>query len=143
MILINLQKAFNTINHDILLLKISLLRFADRSINCFKSYRSNTSFRVNVYGKYSCIAKIDCGLPQGSLLGSLLFLLYVKDMKQAENCDLFLYADSSCLVYQHNNVKEIETNLNKNSSDVCHWFVDNKLNIHFREDKIYTIWHKT
>ena len=64
-------------------------------------------------------------------------------MKQAENCDLFLYADGSCLVYQHNNVKEIEANLNKNSSDVCHWFVDNKLNIHFKEDKIYTIWHKT
>ena len=56
-------------------------------------------------------------------------------MKQAVDCDLFLYADDSCLVYQHKNVKEIEKNLNYNFSDVCHWFVDNKLSIHLGEDK--------
>ena len=56
-------------------------------------------------------------------------------MKQAADCDLFLYADDSCLVYQHKDVKEIERNLNKNFSNVCDWFVDNKLSIHFGEDK--------
>ena len=56
-------------------------------------------------------------------------------MKQAVDCDLFLYADDSCLVYQHKDVKEIERNLNKNFSDVCDWFVDNKLSIHLGEDK--------
>ena len=55
-------------------------------------------------------------------------------MKQAVDCDLFLYADNSCLVYQHRDVKEIERNLNKNFSDVCDWFVDNKLNVHLGED---------
>ena len=114
---------------------MSALRFSDRSINWFKSYLSNRSFQVNVQGKYSCIAKIDCGVPQGSILGPLLFLLYVNDMKQAVDCDLFLYADDSCLVYQHKDVKEIERNLNKNFSDVCDWFVDNKLSIHLGEDK--------
>ena len=135
MIPIDLQKAFDTINHNILLRKMSTLRFSDRSINWFQSYLSNRSFRVNVQGKYSCIAKIDCGVPQGSILGPLLFLLYVNDMKQAVDCDLFLYADDSCLVYQHKDVKEIERNLNKNFSNVRDWFVDNKLSIHFREDK--------
>ena len=48
-------------------------------------------------------------MPQGSILGPLLFLLYVNDMKQAVSCDLFfLYADDSCLVYQYNGVSEIE-----------------------------------
>ena len=56
-------------------------------------------------------------------------------MKQAVDCDLFLYADDSCLVYQHKDMKEIERNLNKNFSNVCDWFVDNKLSIHFGEDK--------
>ena len=55
-------------------------------------------------------------------------------MKQAVDCDLFLYANDSCLV-QHKDVKEIERKLNKNFSDVCYWFVDNKLSIHFGEDK--------
>ena len=67
-ILINLQKkTFDTINHGILLKKMSALRFSDRSKNWFKSYISNRSFRVNVKGKYSCIAKIDCGVSQGSI----------------------------------------------------------------------------
>ena len=114
---------------------MSALRFSDRSINWFQLYLSNRSFRVNVQGKYSCIAKIDCGVPQGSILGPLLFLLYVNDLKQAVDCDLFLYADDSCLVYQHKDVKEIERNLNKNFSNVCDWFVDNKLSIHFGEGK--------
>ena len=111
MILIDLQKAFDTINHSILLRKMSALRFSDRSINWFQSYLSNRSFRVNVQGKYSCIAKIDCGVPQVSiLLGPFLFLLHVNDMKQAVDYDLFLNADDSCLVYQHKDVKEIERN---------------------------------
>ena len=81
--------------------------FSDRSIIWFQSYLSNRSFRVNVQGKYSCIAKIDCWVPQGFILGPLLFLLYVNDLKQVVDCDLFLYADDSCLVYQHKDREEI------------------------------------
>ena len=47
---------------------------------------------------------------RGSILGPLLLLLYVNEIKQAVNCDLFLYADDSCLVYQHNDVSKIEQN---------------------------------
>ena len=56
-------------------------------------------------------------------------------MFQAVDCELFLNVDDSCLVYQHRYVKVIDTKLNKNFSNVCDWFVDNKLNIHFGEDK--------
>ena len=56
-------------------------------------------------------------------------------MPQAVHCELFLYSDDSCLVYQHRDVKAIDTKLNKNFSSVCDWFVDNKLSIHFGEDK--------
>ena len=143
MILIDLQKAFDTINHDILLRKMASLGFSNHSIMWFQSYLSDRSFRVNIKNKYSSTAKIECGVPQGSILGPLLFLLYVNDMKQAVNCDLFLYADDSCLVYQHNDVSKIEQNLNKNFSDICDWFVDNKLSIHFGEDKTKCIIYGT
>ena len=85
--------------------------------------------------KYSSTAKIECGVPQGSILGSLLFLLYVNDIKQTVDCDLFLYADDSCFVYQHKDVSKIEQKLNKNFSNICDWFADNQLSIHFGEDK--------
>ena len=92
-------------------------------------------FRVNIKNKYSSIAKIECGVPQGSILGPFLFFFYVHDMKQAVDCDLVLYADDSCLVYQHNDVSKIQQNLNKNFLNIYDWFVDNKLSIHFGKDK--------
>ena len=85
---------------------MSALRFSDHSINCFKSYLLNRSFRVNIKDTYSCITKIDSGVPQESILGSLLFLLFVNDMNQAADCDSCLYADDLYLVYQHKNLKK-------------------------------------
>ena len=94
---------------------------------------------MNVKSKYSSTAKIECAVPQGSILGPLLFLLYVNDMKETVGCDLYPYADDSCLVYQHNDVSKIEHNQNKNFSNICDWFVNNKLSIYFEEDKIECI----
>ena len=70
---------------------MSTLRFSDRSINWFQSYLSNRSFRVNVQGKYSCIAIIDCGMPQRSILGPLLFLLYVKNLPDKSSIPAALF----------------------------------------------------
>ena len=60
-------------------------------------------------------------------------------MPQSVNCELLLYADDTCLISQHNDIKEIENQLNKNFSLICDWFVDNKLIIHFGEDKTKSI----
>ena len=76
---------------------MTFLGFSNHPIMWFQSYFSDRSFRVNIKSKYSITAKIECGLPQGSILGSLLFLLYGNDMKHAANCDLFLNIDDSCL----------------------------------------------
>ena len=56
-------------------------------------------------------------------------------MKQAVNCDVLLYADDSCLAYQHNEISKIEQNLNKNFLNILDWLVENKLSIHFGEYK--------
>ena len=132
MILVGFKKGFDTVNHDVLLRKLSSLGFSNHSIMWFQSYLSDRRFQVNIKNRYFSTAKIECGVPQGSILRALLFLSYVNDMKQAANWDLFLCADDFCFVYQHNNVIKIEQNVNKN---ICDWFVDNTLNIHFREDK--------
>ena len=67
--------------------------------------------------------------------GTTLFLLYINDMPQAVDCELLLYADDTCLIFQRKNITEIEMALNKNFSMLCHWFVDNKLSIYFSEDE--------
>ena len=60
-------------------------------------------------------------------------------MSQAVKCDLFLYADDTCLVCQHKYINKIENQLNEDFSNICDWFVDNKLSIHFGEDKTKSI----
>ena len=74
-------------------------------------------------------------VPQGSILGPLLFPIYVNDMPQAVKWNLFWYADGSCLVFHGKNVKEIEKQLNEDFTNISEWFVDNRLSIHFGKDK--------
>ena len=139
MILIDLQKAFDTINHEILIKKMKCLGFSKGVTLWFKSYLSNRKFKVNLNQIFSEPGNLSCGVPQGSILGPLLFLLNRNDLPQSVNCELLLYADDTCLIFQHNDIKEIENQLNKNFSLICEWFVDNKLSIHFGEDKTKSI----
>ena len=139
MILIDLQNAFDTIDHDILLKKLSALGFSNNTIGWFKSYLSNRLFRVNLGNCYSDPSNITCGVPQGSILGPLLFLICVNDMAQAVKSNLFLYADDSCLIFQGKDLKEIKKQLNEDFTNICEWFVDNRLSIHFDEYKTKSI----
>ena len=96
-ILIELPKAFNTIDHNILLLKMPSLGFSREVIDWYKSYLSKRKFHINVYEKFSTSDNWQCRVPQGSILGPLLFLLYINNIPQAVDCDLFLSADDTCL----------------------------------------------
>ena len=76
MILIDLEKAFDTINHG--------------GITWFQSYLSERIFFISIENQLSDYGRISCGVPQGSILGPLLFLIYINDMSQAVNSNLFL-----------------------------------------------------
>ena len=139
MILIDLQKAFDTIDHDILLQNLYAICFSKHSVNWFWSYLTNRTFLVNLGNVFSQPACVSSGVPQGSILGPLLFLLYINNMSQAVKCNLFLYADDTCLVCQHKDINEIEKQLNKDFESICDSFVDNKLSIHIGDDKTKSI----
>ena len=77
--------------------------------------------------------------PQSSILGPLLFLLYVNNMHGTISCEMLLYADDTCLVFQAKDLDTISDKLNTEFNKLCDWFVDNKLTIHFGDDKTKSI----
>ena len=111
MILIDLQKAFDTIDHEIFLNKIKCLGFPNSSVSWYKSYLESRYFKVNIGSSLSEKEEFRCGVPQRSIIGPLMFLIYINDMAQAVGCDLYLFADDACLVYTGTDIKEIEYNL--------------------------------
>ena len=92
-------------------------------------------FRVNLGNCYSDPSNITCRIPQGSILGPLLFFIYVNDIPQAVKSSLFLYTHDSCLAFQGKDVIEIEKQLNGDFTNICERFVDSRLSFHFGEDK--------
>ena len=93
---------------------------------------------INLENSSSEVSSI-CGVPKGSILGPLLFLIYINDMLMTVKCNLLLYVDDTCLVFQSNNVKDIENQLNEDFGNICGKFVDNKLSIHFRKGETSSI----
>ena len=123
MILIDLQKAFDTIDHDILLQKLYAIGFSKHTVNWLQSYLSYRSFLVNVGNNFSQPASVSCGVPQGSMTCHKL-----------SNVICF-YMLMIRLVFQHKDINKIENQLNKDFSNICDWFVDNKPSIQFGENK--------
>ena len=93
MVLIDLQKAFDTVQYDILLNKLKAMGFSDTSLQWLRSYLVGREQVVDVEGTLSSPLKSTCGVPQGSILGPLFFVLCVNDMLAAIDCILFLFAN--------------------------------------------------
>ena len=113
MILIDLQKASDPIDHEILLQKLKAITFLESIIKWFKSHASERIFLINIENELSEFARISCVEQEGSILGPLLFLIYINNMPQAVSSTLLLYVDDSCILYQHKDVVKIETRLSE------------------------------
>ena len=134
MILVDIQKAFDTSDHGVLLEKMKYFGFRASVIKWFESYLPSRKFLICIDNVFSEAGTLKYGVPQGSFLRPLLFLLYVNDLPQS-----YCYADDTCIFYQNEDVKKVENVSNKEFSLLCQWFVDNKLSIHFGEDKAKSI----
>jgi ribonuclease P/MRP protein subunit RPP40 len=99
-------------------------------IKWFRSYLTGRNQSVLVNGTMSEPSMVTCGVPQGSVLGPLLFMLYVNDMEAAVTCKLLLYADDSALLVSGKDISYIESVLSEELQNVSNWLVDNKLSLH-------------
>ena len=95
---------------------LQLLGFSNNAINWFRSYFPNRTFHLNLNNYMSSSGKILCGVPQGSILEPLFFLININDMPQAVESNLFIYVDDSGLVFQHKDINKTIQQLNKSFS---------------------------
>lgn len=130
MVLLDLQKAFDTVDHSILLMKLSAAGLGKDILRWFNSYLSDRRQLVDVSGVHSSTANISCGVPQGSILGPLLFLIYVNDMSAVVKNKLLLYADDSGILVSGKCKADVERALEEDLHLVSEWLVDNKLSLH-------------
>ena len=112
-VMIDLQKAFDTVDHSILENKLKAIGLDGNAIAWFDAYLTNM-MQVTDVGGFSSDPRVSCGVPQGSILGPLLFLMYVNDMEASVFCKLILYVDDSTLLVSGKHIKTIENVLGVN-----------------------------
>ena len=127
MLLLDVQKAFDSVNHDIL---CSKLEFMGINPNWFRSYLSNRQQLVSIDGISSDFQKISCGVPQGSILGPLLYLCYSNDMVSSVRNKLLLYADDSVILVSNKDPQVVARELSKDLNSCNQWLIDNRLSLH-------------
>ena len=125
-ILLDLQKAFDTTNHEFLLYKLEAYGVRGVCLDWFTSYLSKRSQCVSINGKVSKPLLIDCGVPQGSILGPLLFIIFVNDFPNScKNIIPFLFADDANCVYAR--PKNETSTLQDEVEHIPGWMAMNKL----------------
>ena len=112
-VFVDLEKAFDTVNHAILLKKLEHYGIRGPAISWFSSYLSSRKQKVVFDGISSPLLDISCGVPQGSILGPLFFLIYINDMHTAVNfSSVYHFADDTNLLYRPKNPKMLRKHMN-------------------------------
>ena len=126
--LLDLKEAFDTVKHDILLSKMNLFEIQGIALDWFRSYLTNRTQRCLVNGSLSRICSLKCGVPQGTILGPLLFLIYINDLPNClTSCQPRMYADDTYITYADVDVNSIQLNLNHDLGNLNKWLISNKL----------------
>ena len=134
-IFLDFAKAFDTVNHDILIKKLEYYGISGTTLNLFQSYLTNREQVVEVNGNLSEKGVIKHGVPQGSILGPLLFLLYINDISNSSDIlKFFLFADDTTVYYSADpSDPNTEIILNRELEKVSSWLAANKLSLNVKK----------
>lgn len=121
-IFLDFKKAFDTVNHKVLLNKLCNLNFSSGVLNWIESYLSNRPQSVRVGNHLSSSIHQSTGVPQGSILGPLLFSMYINDLPQiCQKMFIQMYADDTVLYTHGNNIKQVCDKLTHSMIHVITW----------------------
>ena len=135
-IFLDFSKAFDTINHNILLHKLSHYGIRGKALEWFRNYLSSRKQYVSLNDHNSTLKDIKCGVPQGSLLGPLLFIVYINDFCRSSNVLSFiLFADDSNVFFSHDNPNTLVNTVNFELEKLTEWIRANKLSLNLQKTK--------
>ena len=145
----DLSKAFDTINHSIMLHKLNKYGFKNTELLWFKSYLQNRKQYVSHDNSLSSSSVISTGVPQGSILGPLLFIIYINDLSSVSDSDTITYADDTCILspfsLKSNFTKTLSSNIetiNNNLNKIFLWLNANKLSLNITKTKCIMFHYK-
>ena len=125
------------VNHKILIDKLSAIGVKGIERNWFVSYLANRTQYVSINGSISTPCNITSGVPQGSILGPLMFLLFINDMPNCiKHSTVDMYADDTLIYVSHNNVDLIEKYLNEDLECLTKWLENNRMKANVNKTKV-------
>jgi len=139
-VLLDLQKAFDTVNHSVLIKKLFDYGMSSNVIKWFESYLNDRRHVTVINGVRSNERQTICGIPQGSILGPLLFILYINDLpNNVFNVKVSMYADDTALYYNSNDIDDIVVKMNSDLENIRKWLARNKLSLNVKKTEFVIV----
>ena len=137
-VLLDLSKVFDLVNHELLLEKLKLYQCCGKTVECFTSYLKERKQMVHFKNNISYPEVVKAGVPQGPILGPLLYILFMNDIPLEIKEGAFeMYADDSTVSVSGKTISEIETKLNTSARQIAMWCSDNKMAVSVEKKNLF------